>query len=185
MMHLNIAVSYFVCFALTVFLVTPIQSLLLPEVTAFASLVYFPHGVKILATWCYGWKAIPGLFAGSVAAALLLTPAEHADLLRPKALEAILFSSIVAFIAFELIRLSGRNLYWSPSLRVNWRNLVFVGAVASVANSVGSTFIYSRLINADYQLHVLLIYVAGDLIGLMACMLGLMLAFRWARILAE
>lgn len=185
MMHANIAVAYFVCYALTVFLVTPGQSIFLPEITAFASLVYLPHGVRILATWAYGWKAIPGLIAGSVAATLLLTPVTYADLLRPKALEVILLGSVVAFIAFELVRLSGRDLYWGPSNRVNWRSLVLVGAVASVANSVGSTFLYSGLISADYQLQVMLIYVAGDLIGLMACMLGLMLAFRWARISAR
>ncbi len=177
-----VTAAYVFCFALTAFLVTPLQRMVLPEVTAFASLVFFPHGVRVLATWAFGWKAIPGLFLGAAISSVVLTPTEYADLLRPAVLESILLGAVVAFATFEAARFLGHDFYWSPSSRLSWRGLIVIGAVASVANSVGNTLIYSGLIGINRLNDVLFIYAAGDVIGLVACMLLLMLAFRWARL---
>lgn len=178
-----VTAAYVFCYALTVFIVTPLQSMVLPDVTAFASLVFFPHGVRVLATWAFGWRAIPGLLVGAVICTLLLTPADYAELLRPAVLEAIFLGSVVAFGAFEVARLAGYDFYWRPANRLNWKGLIVIGAVASIANSVGSTLIYAGLIGVNQLDDVLLIYAAGDLIGLIACMLLLMLGFRWARLI--
>ena len=160
------------------FLVTPLQSAVLPEVTAFASLDFFPHGVRVLATWAFGRRAIPVLLVGAVICTLLLTRAYHAELLRPAVLEAIFLGSIVAFGVFEVARRAGYVFYWRPANRLSWKGLIIIGAVASIANSVGSTFIYSGLIGRNQLGDVLLIYAAGHLIGLVARMLALMVEFR-------
>lgn len=182
MPHFFVAAAYIFCFALTAFLVTPLQRLILPEVTAFASLCFFPHGVRVLATWAFGWKAIPGLFVGAVVSLVLLTPTEYADILRPAVLESILLGSVVSYAIFEGARLLGYDFYWSPSNKLGWRSLVIIGAVASIANSVGNALIYSGLIGINQLKSVLLVYVMGDIIGLIACMLALMLGFRWVRL---
>lgn len=181
MLHFVVAAAYVLCFALTAFLVTPLQRMILPEVTAFASLCFFPHGVRVLATWAFGWRAIPGLFMGAVVSLVLLTPTDYADLLRPAVLESILLGSVVAYAIFEGARLFGYDFYWSPSNKLGWKSLVIIGAAASVANSVGNTLIYSGLIGINQPMGVLFIHAAGDLIGLIACMLALMLGFRWVR----
>ena len=49
-----VIVAYMLAHGLTAWLITPVQALLLPDVTAFASLVYLPHGVRVLATWLLG-----------------------------------------------------------------------------------------------------------------------------------
>ena len=59
MTYLLIVLAYVFCHGLTSLVVTPVQSILLPEITMFASLIYLPHGVRVLASWASGWKAIP------------------------------------------------------------------------------------------------------------------------------
>lgn len=182
MKHLAIAAAYVMCYALTVFVVTPLQSRVLPEVTVFASLVFFPHGVRVLATWAYGWRAIPGLFLGSVVASLFITPDVYASILEPARVQVVLFGAAAAFLAFEMSRLSGFDFYYSPTRKLNWKGLILIGAIASIVNSVGSTAIYAGLLKAEIFDAVLLVYALGDIIGLIACMAVLMVIFRWVRL---
>jgi hypothetical protein len=59
--------------------------------------------------------------------------------------------------------------------------MIGIGALASVFNSAGQTFAFSGLIGMEKAPAVIAIYVAGDVIGLIVCMLSLMLCFRWFR----
>jgi hypothetical protein len=63
---LALAVLYTAAFGLVVFVLNPLQSLVLPEVTNFASLVFVPHGLRVMATVVMGARAIPGLFLGAL-----------------------------------------------------------------------------------------------------------------------
>ena len=60
--------------------------------------------------------------------------------------------------------------------------MIAVGALSSVINSFGQTLVYSGLIDLEKVIGVWAIYAAGDLIGLIVCMVVLMLVFRWNRI---
>ena len=91
--------------------VTPIQSVFLPEMTVFASLIYLPHGVRVLATWAYGWKAIPALIVGASLSVLLFSPSEDLNFLEPALIESLLVGAASAYIAFELLRLAGFDFY--------------------------------------------------------------------------
>ena len=46
-----VAGAYILAHGLTALVVTPMQARLLPDVTMFASLVYLPHGVRVLSAW--------------------------------------------------------------------------------------------------------------------------------------
>ena len=182
MKHLEIAAAYVMCYALSVFIVTPLQSRVLPEVTVFASIVFFPHGVRVLATWAYGWRAIPGLFLGSVVAALLITPDAYASILEPSRVPIVLFGAVAAFLTFEMSRLSGFDFYYNPTRKLNWKGLILIGTVASIVNSAGSTAIYAALLEAEILDGVLLVLALGNIFGLIACMAVLMVVFRWVRL---
>ena len=182
MNFLIIVFVYVVCHGLTALVVTPIQSVFLPEVTVFASLMYLPHGVRVLATWAYGWKAIPALMVGSSLSAWLFSPSEDLNFLEPALLESLLVGAASAFIAFEFARFAGYNLYFGGSVKLRWKGMIAVGALASLINSLGQTLVFSDLIDWEVIIGVSAVYAAGDLIGLIVCMVVLMFVFRWSRV---
>lgn len=178
-----IVFAYVLCHGLVALLVTPIQSIFFPELTLFASLVYLPHGVRVLATWAYGWRAIPPLVVGVGLSAYIFTPSEDLNMLEPALLEGILVGAVSAFVAFELMRFFGRDCYFRGSRKLNWKGLIAVGALASAINSIGQTAVYSGLIGLRHVPGALFVYALGDLVGLIVCMVALMIIFRWFRIL--
>lgn len=180
-----IILAYVLCHGLTAMVVTPVQSLVLPEITVFASLVYLPHGVRVLATWAYGWKAVPALAVGVSISAWLFRPSDDLSFLEPVLIQGILVGSASAFIAFEIVRLAGFNFYFGGSEKLQWKGMIAVGALSSVINSLGQTLVYSGLIDLEKIIGVWAIYAAGDLIGLVVCMFALLFIFRWSRVFGD
>jgi hypothetical protein len=182
---LVITAAYILCHGLTALVVTPIQELFLTDVTVFASLVYLPHGVRVLATWLWGWRAFFPLSLGACLAQVIFTPVDTQDVIRESVLSSVTVGALSALLAFEIMRLLGRNLYADENREMNWKHLVFVGAVASVINSAGQTYVFSGVILPDHAMPVFATYAVGDLIGLFVSMLALMMTFRWIRLFTE
>ena len=182
MSFLIVVLAYVFCHGVTALVVTPIQGRLLPELTVFASLVYLPHGVRVLATWAFGWKAVPALVVGTGISAWIFRPTEDWVLIEPVLLQGILVGSMSAFVAFEVAKMLGFNLYFGGSRGLNWKGMIMIGAISSIINSIGQTLVHSGLIGLDHLPELLIIYAAGDLIGLMMCMVALMFIFRWSRL---
>lgn len=178
---LIIAVCYLLAYGLTSYLITPIQRYFLPEITAFASLLYLPHGVRILATWYWGWKAIFPLVCGSIMASAIFNQTSMTEFLEPKMMEAQIVSACSAFVAFELARGAGFNFYARPRIKIHWKQLIAIGALASLINSIGSSLVYAGLIVPGEALPVFVTYLIGDVFGQFVCMFALMLAFRRIR----
>ncbi|KIC26758.1 hypothetical protein [Leisingera sp. ANG-M6] len=177
-----ITAAYVICHGLTAWVVTPVQGLFLPEVTVFASLVYLPHGVRVLAVWLLGWRAVLPLAAGAFLSELIFTDAGVRQVMESVLLQSIAVSAVSAFAAFEIARMFGWNLYAGQQRRIAWTSLLAVGALASLINSSGQSVVFSGLIFPEDQLPVMAVYAAGDLIGLAVCMLALTLIFRWFRL---
>ena len=93
--------------------------------------------------------------------------------------------SLSALLAFELMRLLGRNLYAGQSRNINWKWLLLVGAFSSLINSIGQSLIYSGSILPEQAMSVLVTFAVGDLVGLFVSMIALMVIFRWIRLLNE
>jgi hypothetical protein len=182
---LIVVAVYVLCHGLTALLVTPIQNLIAPDITVFASLIYLPHGVRVLATWLLGWKAVFPLFAGGYLAELLFTPAEIHSFTEPVLFWAVAVGAIAAYVGFVIMKFLGHNLYAGRNRTMNWKWLIIVGAIASVFNSVGQLIVFSGLIVTDDLLAVQTTYAIGDLVGLVVSMFALMIIFRWIRLFAN
>lgn len=181
MNFLIIVAAFLLCHGLTTFLVVPIQKGFLPDATVFASLIFLPHGVRVLATWAFGWRAIfPLTLAAGLSVALFRTT-EEVNFLEPALLESILIGAVAAFLAFELARLAGFDFYSGGTKRLRWRGMILIGALSSVINSIGQTYVFSGLIGFDRLLITMAIYAIGDVVGLIICMIALMFIFRWWR----
>jgi len=174
-------VAYILAHGLTATLITPLQARLLPDVTSFASLLYLPHGVRVLATWLLGRVAILPLCLGAFLSEWMFADAGFGSATEPMILTSILVGAAAATVAFELMRAFGLNLYATERHRVHWKWLLLVGVLASALNSVGQSLVFSGTILPEWSLAVLVVYAVGDLLGLIATTLILMLVFRWLR----
>ena len=174
-----IILAFVFCHGLTALVVAPVQSLVLPEITVFASLAYLPHGVRVLATWAFGWKALPALIMGSGLSAWIFRSSEELTLLEPALVQGILIGAVSAFLAFEIARLAGFNFYFGGRRKLHWKGMIAVGALSSVINSLGQTLVHSGLIDIELVTGIWTIFMIGDLVGLIVCMVALMFIFRW------
>ncbi|WP_050522342.1 hypothetical protein [Pseudorhodobacter wandonensis] len=181
MNFLIVAAAYILAHGVTALVVTPVQSIFFPEYTVFASLIYLPHGVRVLATWAFGWRAIPALVLGVTMSAWLFSPTASLEFLEPDLVKGILIGAFSAFLAFELARFVGYDSYFGHMRKVNWKVLIIIGAISSIINSLGQTLAYSGLIGLGNIPGTLVIYAVGDLVGLVVCMVVLMFCFRWVR----
>ncbi len=173
-----LAAVYIVAHGATAFVVEPIQSRLFEDVTVFASLLYLPHGVRVISTWIWRWQAIPGLILGALIAELLFTDASIVAMLEPVLLESILVGALSAYIAFEALRLAGEDIYAGRNLRLQWTHLLVIGIVSSLVNSIGQSIVFGGFVMPDDAFLVVLFYAIGDIFGLLAVMLLAVLAFR-------
>jgi len=181
MNFLIVVAAYILARGVTALVVTPVQTIFMPEYTVFASLIYLPHGVRVLATWAFGWKAIPALIIGVYMSAWVFSPTHDLDLLKPALIMGILVGAFSAFLAFELVRCVGYDGYFGRSVNLNWKAMIIIGTISSIINSVGQTLVYSGLLGLDKIPGSLVIFAVGDLVGLIVCMVVLMFCFRWFR----
>lgn len=182
MAYLLIIAAYVVGFGLTTFVIAPVQGVFLPEITVFASLMYLPHGIRVLATWASGWRAIPALVMANFVSAALFVPDSTLAFLEPGRAAGILVGAASAFVAFEISRAAGLNLYFGGGRPVNWRGILAVGILASILNAIGQSYAFGSLIDIGDRLPVLMVFLLGDVIGLIVCLITLMFVFRWQRL---
>lgn len=178
---LVVGLAFVLGYGLVAKIATPIQSIFLPEVTTYASLVFLPHGVRILATLYFGWKAIVPLMFGAWASSYLFGPASVPEISSLSFLTSLVIGATCAIVSFEVFKVFGRDYYYKPEKQTHWKQLIYVGILASLLNSLGQVFVYSDHINPAAFARVASTYALGDTIGLIATMLCLMLLFRWAR----
>ncbi|MBE9636226.1 hypothetical protein IQ782_05175 [Salipiger pacificus] len=177
-----VAVAYVLAHGLTALLITPLQARLLPDVTAFASLMYLPHGVRVLSTWLMGRLSVIPLGLGAFLSEVLFTPVEVSSATDPVILLSIAVGGVSALLAFELMGLVGHRIYAGQNKRIHWKWLLLAGMLASVFNSLGQSLVFSGKVLPDHAIAVLAVYAVGDLVGLVATTLVLMFVFRWIRV---
>lgn len=134
-----------------------------------ASLLFLPHGVRVLVAWMYGYRSI-----------LLLAPASlivHS--VRSEGLEFDLgfhigpfFGIICAAVTFDICARLGFDVRLRNNYVANWRSVFLVGALSSVINSVGTNLAFGN------DLPTAIAYWIGDVSGVFATMVILVFVFR-------
>lgn len=170
---LAVSASYLVAFILTDMLITPLQRYFLPDVSAWASLMFLPHGVRVLTAWLYGWWSILLLAPASLFTMVLLHGMEN---LTTWHLLSTMPGVLSAAFAFALAARFGRDLRFGAGKRAKWREVLVVGILASVLNSAGI------MLALGEQPLVTLVCLLGDIIGLITCMLILAKMFRFSQL---
>lgn len=166
------SVAYLGAFILTFGLLMPFQRNFLPEYANYASILFLPHGVRVLTAWLYGSRAL-----------LLLAPSAlftHGILYGTMGFSsdyffAALFGISCATSSFWLFSKLGMDFRQDHTQLASWREILLVGSFASIINVVGTSYFFG------FGIETASAYFIGDFGGLLACMLILMWAFRWMR----
>jgi hypothetical protein len=166
------SLAYLTAFYMTFELLMPVQDAFFPEFSSHASLLFLPHGVRVLAAWLLGWRSVvalgPGVFLAFFSVAGL-------GVFTPSRLIAILIAVIVPAATFHAFKLVKWNLSPRSGQMPCWPCIMAAGIAISILSSLLTNYVLGSG-PQDY-----LAYLVGDIIGLFVLMMMLMFFFRVLR----
>ena len=175
---LIVSVVYIVTFALTFGFVFPLQKLLFSGVSTQVSLLFLPHGVRVLTLYFYGWRGMFYLLPASYLMILLSVEQTGQDLLAP------VVSLVCCYFGLQFIRLVFSDTK-SVSLKPqDWKLMVLGGVAASIFNGLGLALLdhgKSSVVPNSTRFFEVLGYVTGDVLGLVVCLAFMVYFFRMVR----
>lgn len=170
---LGIAITYVLLFA--------VQDYGFSQNSKVASLVFLPHGCRILSFFLFKYRSIPGLWIGHYATCAIFFPdfADHMVLYAFSTLPGVLTLPVVYFVlkAIGIDLLAPRKEY--PV--VPWTSLVLLAAIATLANGLLTQAVYAIGRGVAYNLELMFAYMIGDAIGALLFVSALIAFFRWQR----
>lgn len=176
----GVVIATYIClFILQVNFIYPIEKAYFGESTTYASLLFLPHAVRVIAAWLLGPKAILALFPATMISTHLYEPL---TLHAPALYIYCLASSASAVIAFEFLKLIKMNVYPSGKMK-SWRNVLFAGFLASFISSFGGIYFIDARLDFGKVVELSFRYITGDTLGLIVSMFVLMILFRYGRYL--
>ena len=185
-----IFIAHIIGMLLVTHAVLPLQSLAVPNIGTFAALIFPIHGIRVIAAWMFGWWSVPYLFIANVLLALFYAViAMETPYLEFTAERLMSWSlvSIVAVVATDLFKASGMKIGTGLASisEDTWKQLLFVGFVSSVLNSIGQSLIFADQIIPGEETNVMLGFLIGDTLGTFLCFVGLLFLFRGYRWLTQ
>ena len=177
---LYVTIGYIVSMILVKSLIVPAQQAYLPMITTFAALIFPLHGVRVVTAWLFGGWSILYLFIANCVMHLVLTPDAEFTL---KSFYAWCLVSSVAWFSFEIVRMTGINLYRHANIisTNTWRQLMLIAFISSIINSLGHNIIFAGDILPENSLPTMLAFMIGDTLGTFFCFFTLMFSLRILR----
>jgi len=170
---LIVSAAYIASYTLVGGFIAPLQTILLPEFTTSISLLFLPHGVRLLAVHYFGWKAIPLLIPSSYlmwyitvfGGGIAIGPFQP------------LASLVACYVGYKLMSL----IIPGPPARLGrqeWKLLVAAGILSSLLNGV-----FNSLLQRSAQLSLDIVgYMIGDIFGQIGLMLVLVYILKFVRL---
>ena len=165
-----IFIAFVLAFALVDFVVAPIQYQFLSSSVMAGSLLFIPHGIRVLAVWLCGVRAILPLMAAEFLGGVFLwQPDVGFDVL----LGSSMVGGLCVYLTFELFRFAGIEMRpdGKDSALTNWKSLILIASIASVFNSIGKQIFFGSLAPLTDEIMTLAMFWIGDTLGTFACLL--------------
>jgi hypothetical protein len=165
-----IFISFVLAYALVDFIVEPIQHQFLSGSVMAGSLLFIPYGIRVLAVWLCGGRALlPLIFAEFVGGIFLWQPDLGLDVLFGSSM----VGGLGVYLTFELFRLAGIEMRpdGKDSALTNWKSLILIASIASVFNSVGKQIFFGSLAPLTDEITSIAMFWIGDTLGTFACLL--------------
>ena len=177
-----VIVAYIITSALQLLVIFPIELSLFGKNTVFASFLFLPHAVRVLSAWLLGPKSLLAIVPAGLA--ITWVTGNLYGYLGEEFLTQLLiyiFADCSAVLAFEFMRLCKIDAYPKKIGVISWRTVLFGGILASVINSIGSTWLRSPYIDPVALLEVISRFILGDSLGLLLGMILIMLISKFIR----
>ena len=168
-----IALAYTLAYLLVHYIVAPVQYLYLSRDLIVGSLLFIPHGIRVLAVWLCGSRAIlPLIIAEFLCTVLLWQP----DVALSTSLGSSMVGGLCVYLTFEMFRLAGIEMRpdGKDSALTNWKSLILLAGIASIFNSIGKQIFFDSLAPLADEVLIIAIFWIGDTLGSFACLLLLM-----------
>lgn len=167
-----VSVAFIVAYSLTLGFVSPLQQMLMKNVILEVSLLFLPHGIRVLSFWLFGWWAAIYLIPPTYL--MFVLSAQSGILLDPWSPLGNILACLVGFLVVKAVFPAQASEGGMP----NWKYLALVALVSSVLNSVGMTVLHAD----EPNLLLASGYLIGDMAGFFVCFFILMYAFRFVRL---
>lgn len=173
---LTVTVAYCILFLFTITVVMPLQDVFFHWLPMNISLLFLPHGVRLLTIYLYGLRAIFYLLPGH-----LLTWSYLWFVLQSEQdISASLISILAGFLAVCLVFRTW-NYHSDSELRSHWKLIILAGVLASIGNGLGHATLYGLQLDVNWLI-LALGFLIGDVSGLFFLMVTLILINRFARV---
>jgi hypothetical protein len=167
-----VSAAFLVTFAISIYLLNPLQRQFAPQMTAYASMLFLPHGVRVLSAWLLGWKSIPIIILATLFAHWLNFGASGFSV---GGIVGAMSGVICAVFSFWALAKVGMDFRISNAKVASWKDVFLAGCFASVLNTFGMGLAF------QHNVITLSGYFIGDVTGMLACMFILMLIFKALR----
>jgi hypothetical protein len=167
-----VSLAYLVAFYMAFEILMPVQNAFFPEFASSASLLFLPHGVRVLSAWLLGWRSAVALAPGVF---LAFFQVAGAGVFEPSRMIGILIAITVPAATFHAFQLLRWRISPQPGRTPCWSCIMAAGVAVSVLGSSLTNYAFGSA-PKDY-----VAYLVGDIFGLYFLMLILMFVFRVLR----
>src|SRR6056297_1775160 len=167
-----VSLGFLAAYTFTEAVVMPLQAKFAPGLAPGLSLLFLPHGVRVIATWMLGWQSVPAILPGNVIVFYLLF-ADHPQMTWLCILTGIAVSCLIVPLVFDALSRLGMSGLFASGGRPRLRPVLIGGIIASIANAAFLTM----FLDAGHVSFVGVII--GDTLGLILLLTILLCAFRF------
>ena len=177
--------AYLFALIIQQYLILPLELSLTNENAIFASLLFLPHAVRVLSAWLLGPKSLIAMIPATIATSLITDTTAHTEYELLSHVLIPVFSACSAVIAFEFMRFCKIDAYPKDNGVTSWRTVLFGGVLASIINSLGSSWLKSVFFAPSELMEIIVRFIVGDTLGLLFGMVTIMVIFRRLRQMAQ
>ena len=142
------------------------------------SLVYIPHGCRVIFYCFFGVRSLPALYAAEITGPSLVWEDQYLDYWTFASISSLL--SVV--VAVEIVKWSRVSTFnYNILKKVNFANykfLIFVIIISALFNSIFTNLVLSLINKVDIGVEVIARFFIGDMLGSIVFITFLMILFN-------
>ena len=142
------------------------------------SLVYIPHGCRVIFYCFFGVRSLPALYAAEITGPSLVWEDQYLDYWTFASISSLL--SVI--IAVEIVKWSRVSTFnYNILKKVNFANykfLIFVIIISALFNSIFTNLVLSLINKVDIGVEVIARFFIGDMLGSIVFITFLMILFN-------
>lgn len=151
--NLLVTISYIVLFVFQQHFIFPLQEQFFSLGIMSGSLIFFPHGIRVLSIMLGGIWILPGLFV-----AHLVTAVYHLDVLN---YTEVFIRAVLSILSIYL------PYYFLKLKEISLKNILIMALLSSLLNSLFQS-LYLQISTINLDPYLIFSYLIGDLLGCLA-----------------